>query len=96
VVIRFLKLGIKLRRRDKGRDDVRVLISKGSLTEGGLLVIKSNKPKGNIQVDLIVIPNDFSLSFMTLMHNENHPSIQQMMGDSAQRFFLFLKVEECF
>jgi uncharacterized phage infection (PIP) family protein YhgE len=39
-------------------------------------------PKESKQVKLIVIPKDFSLNIMTLLHNGDHLSVKQMIKDS--------------
>jgi hypothetical protein len=59
----------------------------------GLLVVKETMPMEIQQVELIVVPREFSLSIMTLLHNEDHPSINQMIEVSKCRFFIFDRKE---
>ena len=66
-----IQSGTKVRLKETGKYDVRKLISKGSLSHDGLLVINETLPMEIKPVQQIVVPRDYSLSLVTLLHNDD-------------------------
>ena len=84
--------GTRPGKKEKNMNDVRKLISKASVGRDGLLVVKETLPMDIKPVDLIVVPRDFSLSVVTLLHNDSnldHPSVKQMLELTKRKFYIF-------
>ena len=82
MAIGHIKSGTKLRRKEKNRCDVRKLINKATIAEDGLLVVMEEFPMELKPFKTIVVPRDFSVSVVTLLHTKEancHPSASQML-----------------
>ena len=87
-----LAAGTKIKNTKRGKRDSRLIINKGVISKDGLLVINETLPMEIKPVELIVVPRDYSVSIVTLLHNDstnNHPSIHQMNEILKRRFFIF-------
>jgi hypothetical protein len=84
--------GTRPSKKDTKIKDIKKLVSKGTMSKDGLLVVKHHLPMDVQPVEQIVVPREFSLSVMTLLHNDpslNHPSIHQMLELIKRKFYFF-------
>ena len=92
MAIGHIKSGTKIRRKEKNRFDVRKLINKATIAEDGLLVVMEEFPMELKPVETIVVPRDFSVSVVTLLHTEEsnrHPSTSQMLEVTKRKYYIF-------
>ena len=87
-----IQSGTKVRIKETGKYDVRKLIAKGSLSHDGLLVVNETLPMEIKPVQQIVVPRDYALSLVTLLHNDDdheHPSMNQTLELIKRKYFIF-------
>ena len=92
MAIGHIKSGTKIRWKEKNRYNVRKLINKATIAEDGLLVIMEQFPMELKPIETIVVPRDFSLSVVTLLHSEEsnqHPSASQMLELTKRKYYIF-------
>ena len=80
MAIGHIKSGI--RRKEKNRYNVRKLINKATIAEDCLLVVMEQFSMELKPIETIVVPRDFSISVITLLHSEEsnqHQSASQML-----------------
>ena len=87
-----IKAGTKPSKKNNSVGRVKKLVSIGTINHQGLLIVKKDLPMELNQAELIVVPSEFALSVMTLLHNDthlNHPNPHQMKLLVRRKFFFF-------
>jgi hypothetical protein len=93
-----IQAGTKPSKKERNIHGVRKMISKGSISKEGLLVVKIQLPMELKPIEQIVVPKEYSLSILTLLHNDqrfDHPSANQMEEITKRQFFLFNSKQVC-
>ena len=87
-----IKKSTRLGKKEKNQNDVKKLISKATLSKDVLLIVRAETPMQMKSTELIVVPREFSMSILTLIHNDSnydHPSENQMLELTKQKFYIF-------
>ena len=85
-------------KKEKKISDLRTLVFRGSISKEGLLIVKSHLPMELIPTEQIVVPKEYSLSVITLLHNDpkfNHPKTSQLEELTRRHFFIFHRKKLC-
>ena len=93
-----IQSGTKPSKKEKNVTGVRKMISKGTISKDGLLVFKNQLPMELKPVEQIVVPKEYSISILTLLHNDkrfDHPSAHQMEEITKRNFFIFDRKKLC-
>ena len=93
-----IQAGTKPSKKEKKIMSLKKMISEGSISKEGLLVFKIQLPMELKKTEQIVVPKEYSLSILTLIHNNErfqHPSAHQLEQIVKRRFHIFNRAKLC-